>query len=179
MDHTRDVQQASAAPAGTLAVPLAPLTAAAFAEYGSIVPAPLAATGDRATAVAAWQALARDQFGEDAQINHILATRAAGAPIETLEIHHRSPQLTVLLDRDWVLIVMAPGWSPAEPPTPATTRGFLVPKGQGVLLRAGLWHSGIVSIGGSSEALALFRAGTVPDGTTVAPLLRPLAPRLP
>lgn len=178
MDRIGDARQDGIARAGALAVPLTPLTEAAFAEYGSMIPSP-STTGNRAASVAAWQVLARAHFGEDAQINHIPATRAAGAPIETLEIHHRSPQLTVLFDRDWILIVMAPGWSPAEPPQPAMIRGFLVPKGQGVLLRAGLWHSGIVSIGGPSEALAMFQAGTVPAGTTVASVLRPLAPQLP
>jgi len=129
-----------------------------FAPYGSVFPAQ---PGSRDEAVAAWTALAGTRYGSPLEARR-LSLGAAG-PVTIVEVHPRSPQLTVSFDSDWIIRVLPSGLGPDDLPG-ATLASFTVPAGVGVILDAGLWHTPVLAKA-PTEVLVVFREGTTEHGT--------------
>ncbi|WP_118134549.1 ureidoglycolate lyase [Oceanicella sp. SM1341] len=118
---------------------LAPLTAEAFAPYGSVIAHEGSARrhpvrlehGDAARpgTVASW-------------VSRIGAPLAPGATVTAFERHPHSDQAFVPLSGQRYLVLVCDG-GPDDRPDPATARAFLAGPGQGVVYRRNTWHAGM------------------------------------
>ena len=129
-----------------------------FAPFGTIH-APR--SGSRDEAVAQWTDLAAGRYASPLEPRRI--PLPAAGPVTVVEIHPRSPQLTVSFDSGWTLRVLPAGNGPDDLPG-ATFCSFRVPAGVGVILNAGLWHTPVLP-DAATEILVVFREGTTEHGT--------------
>jgi ureidoglycolate hydrolase len=142
---------------------IVPITSAAFAPYGEVIP-PVAKTS-RDEQIAAWTAWAEKSYG--APVNpKTISVKAAGPALPLIEVHTNSPQLTVSFESPWVLAVLPDGITKTNF-DPRRLRVFLVPPLTGVKLRAGLWH-GPVSAVKDTDVLVVFRSDVIDDWTELA-----------
>ena len=149
--------------AGPLAIgPLVPepLTAAAFAPFGSVIEADPAAmrlinggTTERYHALAA-----AETYGEGA---HVLLNIFRGSPrafpyaITMMERHPLGSQsFSPLTPRDWLVVV-----SEDEEGRPGRPRVFRARGDQGVNYRANVWHHPLMAVGETTDFLVVDRAG--------------------
>ena len=138
-----------------------------FTPFGSVFP-PRAGTRDEA--VARWTDLAAAHYASPLEPRRI-PLQAAG-PVTVVEVHPRSPQLTVSFDSSWTLRVLPDGQGPADLPG-AAFHSFHVPAGVGVILNGGLWHTPVLA-DAATEVLVIFREGTTEQGTDWIELAEPL-----
>jgi ureidoglycolate hydrolase len=139
-----------------------PIDAAAFAEFGEVLPAIDAP--DRAALVFAWAEWAERSFGAPVQQRQV-AVKAAGVTLSVIEIHENSPQLTVSFEVPWVLAVL-PRDMTSMTFDSLRLQAFQVPPLIGVVLRPNLWH-GVVAPVRDAEMLVVFREGRVDDWTSL------------
>jgi len=141
-----------------------PISAEAFAPFGELVgPSP---AGDRDALTAHWTGVARDRYGSEVA-PRTLSLPARPPQLGFIEAHPNSPQLSVTFDSPWILTVVpgiVPGTEVGRDADVSSARAFLVEPGVGVILRAGLWHGPVTSLGETS-VLVIFREGVVDEWT--------------
>lgn len=145
-------------------VDVAPITAAAFGPFGEILGESPA--GDRASVVEHWMAQARALYASEIKALQ-LALPAREPKLGLIEAHPNSPQLSVTFDGPWILTVVpgiAPGSHVGRDADVGSARAFLVPPNTAVMLREGLWHGPVTSLG-ATDALVIFREGAVDEWT--------------
>jgi ureidoglycolate hydrolase len=145
-------------------VHVAPLTKAGFAPYGEVLEAH--EDRERDEVVAHWSALARQRYG--GEIKPLSLSLPARVPeLSFIEAHPNSPQLSVAFDSPWILTVVpgiVPGSAVGRDADVSSARAFLVQPGTAVILKAGLWHGPVTSLG-DTDALVVFREGVVDEWT--------------
>lgn len=126
-------------------LPVAPLTAAAFAPFGQVIEraghaglAINAGTSERFTDLAQ---LESDTAGRLALSIFRAQARTLPVPLTCIERHPLGSQAFVPLDRQAFLVVVAAG-----SPTPDNLRAFHSTGGQGINLRAGIWHHPLLAL---------------------------------
>jgi ureidoglycolate hydrolase len=150
-------------------VPLRSLVPEALAPFGSIE---ATAAEHRELDEGRWRALATELIGGPVETRTPRLTPHDRSAVDLIEVHHASPQLTMLPDADWCLMVFPPGWTPdGDLPGPPTA--FRVAAGTLVTVNAGVWHAPVTPAG-ESPAFVAFREGTLRDGSAVANLNPPL-----
>lgn len=152
-----------------------PLSAQAFAPFGQVVSAGLAAgaTANQGTAVRFDWSAALENLRPGARPNlAVFRSVARSLPFEVrlLERHPRSTQLFVPMVVDRFLVVVAPDDSRGEPDLERLC-AFVCGPGQGVNYRAGSWHHPLIALGRDAEFAML----AWEDGTALDCEERPLA----
>jgi ureidoglycolate lyase len=141
-----------------------PLTIEAFEPFGEVLGT--RRSDDRESAIEAWTQVARERYGGEVAARS-LSLPARPAELGFIEAHPNSPQLSVAFDSPWLLTVVPgipPGTEVGRLADVSSARSFLVPAEMGVVLRAGLWHGPVTSLG-DTAALVVFRAGVVDEWT--------------
>lgn len=140
---------------GPTTLPAAPLDAAAFAPFGSVLglPAgePTLARGD----ITFWHATG-DLAGlaGSGVTGHLIAHRRE-ARLTRIERHVRTPEVFLALTGRSLFVVGAPGDA-----DPAGLRAFVLEAGQGVLLHPGTWHWAPYPLTETATFLLVLRAET-------------------
>ena len=115
-----------------------------------------------AAAVAMEQALesVRGEFGP--ALDSRFFELPTGEPtVSKLEIHHRTPQLTMTFDADWILALLVTGKDPRQA-SASDIEAFRVRAGTPLLLVPGVWH-GPVTVLAPSRAAVTFTAVAVEE----------------
>ncbi|OQP87631.1 ureidoglycolate hydrolase [Rhizobium rhizosphaerae] len=139
---------------------LEPLTAEAFAPFGSVIQADPAAmrlinggTTERYHALAEAEA-----YGEDARVILNIfrgAPRAFPYALTMMERHPLGSQsFSPLTPRDWLVVV-----APDEDGRPGRPRVFRACGDQGVNYRANVWHHPLMAVGAATDFLVVDRTG--------------------
>ena len=158
---------ANAHPAGSPPLLAEPLTAAAFAGFGSVVEAigpgrvVNEGRGLRHDGVAG---LVHDT-GAVAPVLAVYAVSASVWPVETgeFERHVRSAQLFVPMAGGSLLAVVAPDGADGGPDL-ARARAFVVPEGIGIVYAPGTWHMPLVALEAPARcAMLMWETGTAQD----------------
>ena len=135
-----------------------PITAEAFAPFGELLTA-----RDKADRMInegrceRHHALATVQRGGGEAIISIFRSEPISLPYtcKLLERHPLGSQAFMpLSDRPWLSVV-----APDEDGQPGQPRAFLVPKGMGVNLRAGVWHGVLTPLDEAADFLVVDRDG--------------------
>lgn len=141
-----------------------PLTAAAFAPYGWVVQA----DGRAARPVNEGSSQRVDEVGElslhaegGAPCLAVFRARARdpAGPWQTLERHRQGTQTFVPLGGVRYLVLVALG---TDAPEPATLAAFVASGQQGITLRAGTWHHGLLALD-AGDFVVIERRASQPD----------------
>lgn len=156
-----------------------PLTAAAFARFGSVIePAAAGAAINGGSALRSEAVPALDLVRDGGRaVLALYRAEARAFPFEAtaLERHRLSDQVFLPLGEALrcVVLVAAAG----EPPLPGHCRAFVSDGHQGVRIAAGTWHHGLLALQGGTWAV-LERRGDAVD-CDLHPLARPLRLQMP
>jgi ureidoglycolate lyase len=140
-----------------------PISADRFAPYGWLI----TADGHTGRAINDGSSLRVDDVGElhltaQAGVPCLAVFRAQArdprGPWQTLERHRLGTQTFVPLAGARCVVLVALG---AEAPDPATLAAFVVRGDQGVTLRAGTWHHGLLALDDSDFVVIERRAAAV------------------
>jgi ureidoglycolate lyase len=144
-----------------------PLTAAAFAPFGSVVDG-----SGPGRAVNEGRALRHDgvaglvhDTGAVAPVLAVYAISASAWPVANSEFerHRRSAQLFVPMAGEGLLAVVAPDGADGGPDV-ARARAFVVPAGTGIVYAPGTWHVPLVALGAAARcAMLMWETGTAED----------------
>lgn len=150
-----------------LRIPLQPISVDAFRPYGQVVgPGPDGLA--HADLVQHWRTRAADLLGQPAlDVNHVARLPRKALQFDFIEIHPLSDQLSVTFDGPFAFAVYREGVDPEGPVAERDIAAFEVPANYGILIRANLWHCGTLPFERDTEALFVFREGTLKDNTEV------------
>jgi ureidoglycolate hydrolase len=151
-------------------IPVRDINRESFAPYGKLLEVPTAFAESMTRE--AWDACVASIIVGPAEVRIPHLKRPTQAQTSGVEVHHRSPQLTLLPDSDWCLVVFARGWSPSAN-HPGRPHAFRVAAHTLVLIDPGIWHAG-VRAAADSDAFVAFKAGTLESGSSVADLESPI-----
>ena len=115
---------------------IAPITAEAFAPFGTLIARP-ASIGERSF-YSNW--LGGDGLSPVLHVNHV-AQSALPVTLDSLERHPHAAQVFVPLDVGRYLVTVAPSLPDGRPDL-AGLRSFEVPASIGVIYATGVWHAG-------------------------------------
>ena len=143
------------------ALPVEPLTRAAFAPFGDVIETGGAQHFEiNNGSTTRFHDLARvDVAAEDGHaLVNIFRARPLPMPltIAMVEKHPLGSQAFVPLDAAPFLVVVAP---PGETVAPAALRAFLARAGQGVNYARGVWHHPVIALGRETDFLVIDRGG--------------------
>jgi ureidoglycolate hydrolase len=132
------VQRGNMVMVRTIEIPLARLSAEAFAPFGHIIGAPAGAATFAATHLQAWP-LAFEAAGSA----ELMLCRYLHQPYEltVLERHPDVTQAFIPLGDAPSVMVVAPPTGQGEVPDPTAIRAFHAPGNVGMMLRRGTWHA--------------------------------------
>lgn len=153
-------------PTATLQIPIQPISAETFRLFGSVA-GPGPAGLSRQDLVAHWRSTAAERLGQALDVNHVARLPRKPLAFDVIEIHPRSDQLSVTFDGPFVVAVYREGVDPDGPVSENEISAFEVPANFGVFIRANLWHCGTLSFERDTEALFVFREGTLKGNTEV------------
>ncbi|AWN45371.1 ureidoglycolate hydrolase [Methylobacterium terrae] len=145
-------------------LPIAPITAEAFAPYGTLLVGPSAGPRqDRAAEI--------DNGRPGVALNLALVRSepfAATMPLRRLERHPHSAQAFLPLAAGDYLVVVAPdtGGRPDE----AALRAFRVPAGTGIVYRRGAWHAHMTTMAAPGTFAMLVHEDGSPEDCVFAPI---------
>lgn len=148
-----------------------PLTAAAFAPYGSVLAAPVAAGRDYFDT---GLGTTRPSMRPSVSVTNTPATTALPFRVEMLERHAYSSQTFVPLAVARWLVVVAPPDADGGPDA-ARLVAFIAGPDVGITFHAGTWHHGLTVLDHEARfAIFMWRDGTAAD-EEFAPLDAPIA----
>lgn len=127
---------------GPIIVPVRPISAQAFADYGDLLETPV--SGTRQNFAAAIENRRTNAVANLALIH--CEPFALGSPIGVLECHRFSTQFFAPLDVDAYLVVVAKDTGQNRPNL-ATVSAFHVGRHQAISYHAGSWHAGMTTLG--------------------------------
>jgi ureidoglycolate lyase len=147
--------------AGTrLLIVAAEITAEAFAPFGTLIDAtavkPEAINDGTTMRHSDLAALDLRESGRDPVIGiYVASARRFPLGIAKLERHRRASQVFLPLGIHRFVVVVAPG---TEEPEWKALRAFLTRPGQGVAIRRGCWHHGLIALG-DGDRFAVIEGG--------------------
>lgn len=158
----------------------APIDAAAFAPFGTLV----SIGGSRVDRINAGTTRRHSDLatldlrgpGQDPVLGiYVADARSFPLRIAELERHREAAQVFVPMGMHRFVVVVAPG---EDAPRWDDIRAFVTGPGEGVVLRRGCWHHGLVALGGGDRFAVIEGAGYRRDtGSVPAPFeLELLAP---
>ena len=139
------------------------LTAGALRDYGRVLDATEAGLAPPLATERALEPV-RSEFGPE--LDSRFFDLPTGEPtVSKLEIHHRTPQLTMTFDADWILALLVTDQDPTQA-VASDLEAYRVPARTPVLLGQGVWHSPIAVVG-PSRAVVTFTAVAVEQSDVV------------
>jgi ureidoglycolate lyase len=147
----------------------APLEAAAFAPFGTVVERPARAEDASGPGWSWWGETALLSATERGYGVGYLDLEPAAPGFDWAERHMRSQELIAPLDGT-CLVYVGPAERVDQPPAlPALDRFrvFRLRAGQAVILAPGVWHGAPLADGGPARAMVLLQQGTGTDDTVV------------
>ena len=125
-----------------------PLTAAAFAPFGTVIEVPAGVTGRPINGGTSWRFNLLDDLqlsGKEGRPMLALfraAARSFPHDVDEMECHRLGSQSFVPLGRRRFVVVVAPA---APQPDPAALAAFITDGEQGVVLAPGTWHHALLA----------------------------------
>ncbi|KTS25098.1 hypothetical protein NS228_13030 [Methylobacterium indicum] len=145
-------------------LPIAPITAEAFAPYGTLLVGPAAGPRqDRAAEI--------ENGRPGVPLNLALIRSepfAATMPLRRLERHPRSAQAFLPLAVGDYLVVVAP--DAGDRPDEAGLCAFRVPGGTGIVYRSGAWHAHMTTLAAPGTFAMLVHEDGGPEDCVFAPI---------
>ncbi|MBH0238351.1 ureidoglycolate lyase [Methylobrevis albus] len=148
----------------------APLTAEAFAPFGTLIRHGGANGRHHLPEALA----ARPGFERPAVWVNRLAVAAWPVQAVQLERHPHGAQSFAPLGAGEMLVIVC-GADPSGAPDPGALRAFVAPPGTGVCYHPGVWHHGLLAVDDAFDVLVIMAAHGVPSETEHAVLAAPVA----
>jgi len=149
-----------------------PISAKAFAPYGSVIAAPAAEPTSRPEGMEYWAGVAElPDLGVAYSVGY--ATQARRPFVQTMaERHMKTPELLMPVGGDMVVVAGPAEYldEPTRLPAPERFVAFRVPEGQGVIFGPGVWHWAPFAVDAAIKLLVIYTAGTAAGDAIVVPL---------
>ncbi|MBT8401531.1 MAG: ureidoglycolate lyase [Rhodothermia bacterium] len=131
-----------------------PITSERFAPFGKVVLSPSKAPTAEGDTFKFWSDIAHFEIEGETEIGLCTVYRTEQGRVDWMERHHRTPEILVPIDSQFILPVMTND----EPPV---IEAFTVNVGEAVVLRPGAWHSACIPADADrSTYFVIFRRGT-------------------